>query len=118
MRHDEIDGWLSDDDPIVPSSGFAEGVMEAVRREALDPRAIPFPWMRALPGIVAIVVALAASVAFSLPALSAASGPASTGAVARTIVAVATNPATAWLAVATLLTVAPLMWSLRLMRPY
>jgi hypothetical protein len=52
MRHDEIDHILSREDEILPSSGFAVSVMDAVRREAVAPPPIPFPWMRALPGLV------------------------------------------------------------------
>jgi len=42
--------------------------------------------------------------------------PSSSGALLSVIVDVGTHPATAWLALAVLLTVAPVMWSLRLMR--
>jgi hypothetical protein len=49
---DEIDRVLSRGDELLPSSGFATSVMEAVRREAAAPPAIPFPWKRALPGLV------------------------------------------------------------------
>ena len=52
MKHDEIDHILSSEDEILPSSGFAVSVMDAVRREAAAPPPIPFPWMRALPGLV------------------------------------------------------------------
>ena len=50
---DEIDRILSREDEIMPSSGFAVSVMDAVRREAAAPLPIPFPWKRALPGLVA-----------------------------------------------------------------
>jgi hypothetical protein len=61
MKHDEIDRILSPEDEILPSSGFAVSVMDAVRREAAAPPPIPFPWKRALPGLVAggLVLALA-----------------------------------------------------------
>ena len=39
-------------DEIVPSSGFTASVMDAVMREATAPPPIPFPWKRALPGLV------------------------------------------------------------------
>jgi len=57
----EIDRILSphDQDEILPSSGFAASVMDAVRREAAAPPPIPFPWKRALPGLVAASAALA-----------------------------------------------------------
>jgi hypothetical protein len=56
---DEIDRMLSREDEILPSSGFALSVMDAVRREAAAPPPIPFPWKRALPGLVVVGVALA-----------------------------------------------------------
>jgi hypothetical protein len=56
----EIDRILSRDDGILPSSGFAASVMDAVRREVAALPPIAFPWKRALPGIVvgACVLAL------------------------------------------------------------
>lgn len=47
--NDEFDRIMSEEE-ILPSSGFAASVMEAVRREAAAPPPIPFPWKRALPG--------------------------------------------------------------------
>jgi hypothetical protein len=59
MTDDEIDRILaSGHDDILPTSGFVESVMEAVRDEALRPPPIPFPWKRALPGLAAAGVAL------------------------------------------------------------
>ena len=52
MERDDFDRFLSKDE-IVPSSGFVARVMDAVRVEAAAPPAIPFPWSRALPGLVA-----------------------------------------------------------------
>ncbi len=49
----EINRILSREDEILPSSGFTVSVMDAVRREAAAPPPIPFPWKRALPGLVA-----------------------------------------------------------------
>jgi hypothetical protein len=48
----ELDRILSETE-ILPSSGFTASVMDAVRREADVPQPIPFPWKRALPGIIA-----------------------------------------------------------------
>jgi len=56
---DEINRILSREDEILPSSGFAVSVMDAVRREAAAPPPIPFPWKRALPGLVVAGLALA-----------------------------------------------------------
>ena len=53
MSHEEVDRILSKQEEILPSSGFANSVMQAVRQEAAVPPPIPFPWKHALPGIVA-----------------------------------------------------------------
>ena len=57
MEHD-LDRILSKDQEILPSSGFVNSVMDSVRREALTPAPIPFPWKRALPGLASVVVSL------------------------------------------------------------
>ena len=55
MRDEELDGVLRGDvEEIEPSSGFVASVMEAVRAEAEAPPPIPFPWVRAVPGLVAV----------------------------------------------------------------
>jgi hypothetical protein len=70
MRPDELDHVLSREAEIIPSSGFVRSVMAAVRSEAAAPPPIPFPWKRALPGLLVCVVAIAWSVvdAFRSPA--------------------------------------------------
>ena len=52
MWQEDFDRILSDEEEILPSSGFAASVMDAVRREASAPPPIPFPWKRAMPGLV------------------------------------------------------------------
>jgi hypothetical protein len=54
MIQDEFDRILSKEDEIIPSSGFAASVMEAVCHEASAGAPIPFPWLRALPGIIVV----------------------------------------------------------------
>jgi len=58
MRKDDIDRILSEEEEIVPSAGFLSGVMGVVQREAVEPAPIPFPWRRALPGILAAIFVL------------------------------------------------------------
>jgi hypothetical protein len=78
-NEDEIYRILSRDDEILPSSGFAVSVMEAVRREAAVPPPIPFPWKRALPGLVAggfaLTLALGAGVVALVRLLRASTSP-------------------------------------------
>jgi hypothetical protein len=66
-KNEEIDHMLSSENELLPSSGFAVAVMDAIEREAATPPPIPFPWKRALPGMVVggfiFVLALVAVVA-------------------------------------------------------
>jgi hypothetical protein len=57
MRDDDLDRILNREE-ILPSSGFVDSVMDAVRREAATPPPIPFPWKRALPGLFVAVLVL------------------------------------------------------------
>ena len=47
-----LDAILASEEKLIPSSGFLESVMERVEEEAVAPRPIPFPWKRAIPGIL------------------------------------------------------------------
>jgi hypothetical protein len=75
MKPDELDRVLSREAEIIPSSGFVRSVMAAVRSEASAPPPIPFPWKRALPGLLVCIFAIAWSVvdAFRSPARAAVS---------------------------------------------
>ena len=64
MTHDELDRILSRKDEIAPSSGFVDSVIDSVRQEAATPPPIPFPWGRAVPGIIAAGVAVVSAVVF------------------------------------------------------
>jgi hypothetical protein len=50
----QIDSILVTEEPLIPTSGFLESVMERVREESAAPAPIPFPWKRALPGMVVV----------------------------------------------------------------
>jgi hypothetical protein len=58
MRQHELDHILSREKEIVPSAKFTASVMGAIRSEAAAPPPISFPWVRALPGLIAGVGAL------------------------------------------------------------
>lgn len=66
MRNADFDRILSKEEEILPSSGFAASVMEAVAREAAAPPPIPFPWKRALPGLTAVGLALVSIIVASI----------------------------------------------------
>ena len=51
---DAIERIVAAEEELIPSSGFLATVMERVRDEAAAPPPIPFPWMRALPGLVLV----------------------------------------------------------------
>lgn len=55
---DELDRILASEEPLVPSSRFAERVMEAVREAPVAPP-LPFPWRRFALGLAASVVCIA-----------------------------------------------------------
>jgi len=48
----KIDHILTTEEELIPSSGFMTAVMERVEQEATVPPPIPFPWKRAIPGIL------------------------------------------------------------------
>lgn len=47
-----LDCVLASEDELIPSSGFLSAVMENVQEEARALPPIPFPWKRAVPGMV------------------------------------------------------------------
>lgn len=57
--HDDIERMLADEDEITPSPALLTSVMAAVEREAAVPPPLEFPWLRALPGLLATIAALA-----------------------------------------------------------
>jgi hypothetical protein len=58
MREDDLEHVLSNEEDLLPSSGFTASVMDAVRRDASLSPSIPFPWKRALPGLIVAGLAL------------------------------------------------------------
>jgi hypothetical protein len=56
-----LDMALASEEEILPSSGFLASVMERVQEEAaraVAPTPIPFPWQRAIPGVLLTLAAL------------------------------------------------------------
>ena len=75
-----LDRILLERDPLLPSSGFAASVLEAVQQQTAAPAPIPFPWRRALPGLAVLMLALAIVARMILATVqSIVQSPASTG---------------------------------------
>ena len=110
MIDDDIDRVLASDDSIVPSSGFAASVMEAVRRDADVPPPIPFPWKRVLPGLVYCLGALAALLIMGLS--QAGGGTALSNRLTR-ILEAATDVGAEWIAVALVVSLVSVVFSIR-----
>lgn len=58
MNPDDIDHILTNEELITPSPDFLASVMRAVRRQAASLPPLKFPWLRALPGILAMFAAI------------------------------------------------------------
>lgn len=110
MIDDDIDRVLSSDDSIVPSAGFAASVMEAVRRDAEAPPPIPFPWKRALPGLIYCVGALVTLLILGLS--QAGGGTALSNRLTRTL-EVAKDAGMGWIAVALVVSLVSVVFSIR-----
>jgi hypothetical protein len=113
---DDLDRILSRDGEIVPSSGFASSVMNAVRQEASAPPAIPFPWKWALPGVILAVVAFVAAVILGFDQLHALVAVPTFPAVQKWLERAANSPLLAqsgWILLAVLLTLLSLDLSMR-----
>jgi hypothetical protein len=65
----ELDRRLSGD-VVTPSPRFTSSVMRAVRDEQAS-KPIPFPWTRALPGIIALLASLAVCIGLLIRGLPA-----------------------------------------------
>jgi hypothetical protein len=110
MRDPDLDRILSKEEEILPSSGFAASVMEAVQREAAAPPPIPFPWKRALPGLcvagLTLVSLIISSIVLITHGVPGQSIPRSWLAASASFVAASRNLGAAWILVALLLSFA------------
>jgi hypothetical protein len=108
MNPEDLDRLLSNQEDIVPSSGFVANVMDAVERAASTPPPIPFPWKYALPGLTACLIALAALAFLALRSPAPRAAPALAAAIEglRAIGA-------GWIAVALLVSAASIFFPMR-----
>jgi hypothetical protein len=108
MTDDDLDHLLDAHDDILPSSGFTDSVMTAVRHEAWKTPPLRFPWARAALGALIAVLVVILSVASGLirPATvgSAVPGVARTGEMLTAIGDAAMSVRLGWMTLALLLT--------------
>ena len=76
---DNLDRVLLEQDALLPSSGFAASVMDAIQQQAAAPAPIPFPWKQALPGIAALLVGVVILCRLAVSAIHSMSQSAATG---------------------------------------
>lgn len=121
MSHDEIDRILSQEGELLPSSGFAASVMDAVRREAVALPPIPFPWRRAIPGLVmaglTLMLVVVVLVAGTKPVSGSAANPRGAEiwtSMLTSVMHAATTSTAVWTLLALGLTLVSVMFSLRL----
>ena len=116
MNHNDLDRILSKEEEILPSSGFATAVMDAVQREASTPPPIPFPWKRALPGLAVAAFALVwgviclAALLLEAPATLTPAEPTVLAPILQAII----NPRAGWIALVLLRTLVSLRFSMHL----
>jgi hypothetical protein len=94
---DDLDRALSSEPEIRPSPAFLRSVMAEVEREAALPPPIPFPWLRAMPGIAAAVAVVALVMVNAISTVTGADTP-------QTVLRV--SPATMWTLVGLLVSAA------------
>jgi hypothetical protein len=116
MDETRLEQFLREADDIAPSSGFAERVMDTVLLEASGPPPLAFPWLRAIPGLVALLVALGVS-SSAVPAaarqLEGAWLPWTWG-----VIDLATSGIGPWISLAVCLTILPVLLSMKLARSW
>jgi hypothetical protein len=116
MKSDDIERILASEPAISPSPQFLAAVMRAVEQEAAARPPLAFPWRRALPGLIALVVAIAATVHQAAGLLvDPAAGAAFAAPLAR-IAGVAVHLQLHWIALAAMATLVAAGLSSRLVR--
>ena len=116
MTDDDIESMLTDEDEILPSSGFEVSVMEAVHQESVKPPPLAFPWRRALPGMVAALAAFGVATWTWIGARGNATFNILLDQQLRELIAVGTRLEVQWVAIAIVGTILSVFLSVRLMR--
>ncbi|MGE4070869.1 MAG: hypothetical protein AB7E72_06800 [Lysobacterales bacterium] len=115
MKATDIDRILASEEHISPSPDFLGAVMKAVEREAAFEKKLQFPWLRALPGLVAMVVALIAALGHGFGALRDPSTLTTIGDQLGQLSILATEIGLQWIALALAMTMISIAFSTSLM---
>lgn len=113
MKQDDIDKILASETEIAPSPTFLDSVMQAVEREATMTPPLQYPWVRALPGFLALLVAFAAVVGQGISILSDPATVATTHELLRQVSALAAAIGLQWIVLAIVLSVSSIALSSR-----
>jgi len=113
---DEIERILDGEDEILPSSGFAASVMEAVHRDVITLPPLGFPWRRAMPGVVALLAAYGMATWRFIVALNNKTPNALFDEQLQQLFGVSMRSEIQWVIIAIALTIVSVLLPLRLMR--
>lgn len=69
QQPDPLDRILREEDSLLPSSGFAASVMDAIHVHAAEPAPIPFPWKLAVPGMAALAAGILVVIRLAIAAI-------------------------------------------------
>ena len=115
MNDAELDRILSQTEQVVPSDTFVASVMSAVAREG-SPSTLAFPWLRALPGFIALAASFGSILVFAIRAALAAGATESAPISIATTFATTQSYAVGWIAVALVVTLVSMLVPFRLAR--
>ena len=114
MNDDDIERVLADEEQIRPSSRLLTSVMQAVEREAA-PRAA-FPWVRALPGLLAAIISVAREIWTGLGLFGDPAAVAALHADLRSVTTLAADFGLQWITLAAAITIVSVLLPLKLAR--
>lgn len=116
MNEDDIDRILADEEQVRPSSRLLTSVMQAVEREAAAARCPTFPWIRAVPGLIAGITLVAEAIRHGLGLFG---DPAAVAALSEEVLyltALAAYFGLQWVLLAVAITIVSVLLPIKLMR--
>jgi hypothetical protein len=117
VTSDDIERILADEEEIAPTPGLLASVMAAVHRESAVPPPLGFPWIRALPGILATLAACAVAIWYGVDSLSSPAAVAVLEEELRELAVLAASLGLQWVTLALGVSVVSVLLPLKLSRP-